>query len=160
VTAATVDNVSLPELKALRYPEDKAIGTLGFLIPPSILLIVYGATAEQSIYRLFIGGILPGLLVVTLFMGYLMIWTLINRGSLPSPPPPLPWRRRIAEARRLIPVLLLVAGVIGSIYAGIATPTEAAAIGVLGALLISLATARSIGRPSSRACSAPPAPLA
>jgi C4-dicarboxylate transporter, DctM subunit len=67
-----------------------------------------------------------------------MIWALINRSSLP--PPPLPWRRRIAEARRLIPVLLLVAGVIGSIYAGIATPTEAAAIGVLGALLISLAT--------------------
>jgi C4-dicarboxylate transporter, DctM subunit len=77
VTAATVGKMSLPELKALRYPDDKAIGTLagsgtlGFLIPPSILLIVYGATAEQSISRLFIGGILPGLLVVTLFMGYL-----------------------------------------------------------------------------------------
>lgn len=146
VTAATVGRMSLPELKRLGYPEDKSIatlagsGTLGFLIPPSILLIVYGATAELSISRLFIGGILPGLVVVLLFMGYLVVWARLNRDRLPRPAGALPLRERLYNSRRLIPVILLIIGVIGSIYAGIATPTEAAAVGVVGALLVSLFT--------------------
>jgi tripartite ATP-independent transporter DctM subunit len=143
VTAATIGKMSLPELKALDYPEDKSIatlagsGTLGFLIPPSILLIVYGATAEQSVARLFIAGIMPGLMLVVLFMGYIIIWALLNSDKTPSTEMKISLGERLYRARRLIPVLLLIVGVIGSIYAGFATPTEAAAIGVTGAVILS-----------------------
>ena len=146
VTTATIGKMSLPELKALGYPEDKSIGTLagsgtlGFLIPPSILLIVYGATADVSVSRLFIAGIIPGLMVVVLFMGYIILWSLYNPHRLPPPTAPVPLRQKIYETRRLIPVLLLIVAVIGSMYAGFATATEAAALGVVGALLVSLAT--------------------
>ncbi len=144
VTAATIGKMSLPELKALGYPEDKSIatlagsGTLGFLIPPSILLIVYGATAEQSIARLFIAGVIPGLMLVVLFMGYIIVWALFNSDKMPPTEMKMSLWERVYRARRLIPVLLLIAGVIGSIYGGVATPTEAAAIGVLGAVILSL----------------------
>lgn len=146
VTAATVGKMSLPQLKSLGYPDDKSIatlagsGTLGFLIPPSILLIVYGSTAEISIARLFIAGVLPGALVIVLFMGYIVIWARFNRDKLPPIPMKIPLKQRIYTSRRLIPVVLLIIGIIGSIYGGVATPTEAAAIGVLGALLISYFT--------------------
>ena len=144
VTAATIGKMSLPELEALNYPKDKSIatlagsGTLGFLIPPSILLIVYGASAEQSIARLFIAGIAPGLMLVGLFMGYIILWGLLNSDKMPSTDMKMSLWERLYQARRLIPVLLLIAGVIGSIYLGVATPTEAAAIGVLGAVILSL----------------------
>ena len=152
VTAATVGKMSLPQLKALGYPDDKAIatlagsGTLGFLIPPSILLIVYGATAELSIARLFIAGVLPGLLVVVLFMGYVAIWARLNPDRLPAAGPPVGFKERVVGSRRLIPVFVLIAGVIGSIYAGIATPTEAAAVGVVGALLVSWSSGSLTGK--------------
>lgn len=143
VTAMTIGRMSLPELKALNYPEDKSIatlagsGTLGFLIPPSIILIVYGATAEQSVAKLFIAGILPGLMLVAMFMGYIVVWALFNPDKMPSTEMKMSLWERIYRTRRLIPVLLLIVGVIGSIYVGVATPTEAAAIGVLGAAILS-----------------------
>ncbi len=146
VTAATIGKISLPALKALGYPEDKSIatlggsGTLGFLIPPSILLIVYGSMAEISIARLFIAGILPGLMLVVLFMGYIVIWALLNREKMPVTGLRIRFIERIYQSRRLIPVMLLITAVIGSIYAGVATPTEAAAIGVVGALTLSYIT--------------------
>jgi tripartite ATP-independent transporter DctM subunit len=142
VTAATIGRMSLPELAKRGYDERMMIGTLagsgtlGLLIPPSIVMIVYGVTAQQSVARLFIAGILPGLLLVALFMGYVAVWAMLHRGRMPIANPPVPLRRKIWEARRLIPVLLLIVLVIGSIYGGIATPTEAATIGVVGSLIL------------------------
>ncbi|MGD8710439.1 MAG: TRAP transporter large permease subunit [Ectothiorhodospiraceae bacterium] len=142
-TAATIGRMSIPELRRRGYPDRMIIGTLagsgtlGLLIPPSIILIVYGISAELSIARLFIAGILPGLLLVGLFMGYIVVWSLLHPDETPPAEPDLPIIERIRRSGRLIPVIVLIAGVIGSIYAGIATPTEAAAIGVVGALLLS-----------------------
>ncbi len=113
--------------------------TLGLLIPPSIILIVYGVATEQSIARLFIAGILPGLLLVGLFIGYVAIWSLLHRqGTIPADDVQrYPWARKLRRSRRLIPMVLLIGGVIGSIYAGIASPTDAAAVGVLLSLVLS-----------------------
>ncbi|MCB2054073.1 MAG: TRAP transporter large permease subunit [Geminicoccaceae bacterium] len=145
VTAATIGRMSLPELQKRGYDERMTIGTLagsgtlGLLIPPSIVMIVYGVTAQQSVARLFIAGILPGLLLMALFMGYIVLWSLLHRAEMPEADPPVPLGRRIWDSRRLIPVLLLIVVVIGSIYGGIATPTEAATIGVVGALVLAAA---------------------
>lgn len=145
-TVATVGRMSIPELKARGYDQRMIIGTLagsgtlGLLIPPSIILIVYGVSAELSIARLFIAGILPGLMLVALFMGYIVIWSLLNPGRTPPADPPLPTLQRIKRSGRLIPVVLLIVCVIGSIYVGLATPTEAAAIGVAGSLVLAAAT--------------------
>ena len=142
VTCATVGRMSVPELEKRNYPLNMTIGTLagsgtlGLLIPPSIIMIVYGVTAEQSIGRLFIAGILPGLLLIALFMGYTAIWSWLNRGKMPPAEPRVPFLTRVYSSRRLIPVALLIASVVGSIYGGIATPTEAATIGVIGALVL------------------------
>lgn len=142
-TAATIGKLSLPELAKRGYPERQILGTLagsatlGLLIPPSIILIVYGVATEQSIARLFVAGVLPGLLLVSLFVGYIVIWSLLNRDKLPPREADLPLSERLARTRLLIPVVALIAGVIGSIFAGIASPTDAAAVGVALALLIS-----------------------
>ncbi|MGX5734598.1 TRAP transporter large permease [Bosea thiooxidans] len=142
VTCATIGRISVPELEKRHYPLNMTIGTLagsgtlGLLIPPSIIMIVYGVTAEVSIARLFIAGILPGLLLMTLFMGYTAIWSLLNPDKMPPAEPPVPFLEKIYRSRRLIPVALLIASVVGSIYGGIATPTEAATIGVIGALIL------------------------
>lgn len=142
VTCATIGRMSVPELTRRDYPLNMTIGTLagsgtlGLLIPPSIIMIVYGVTAEQSIGRLFIAGVLPGLLLIAMFMGYTAIWSLLNRHRMPAAEPKVGFLKRIYSSRRLIPVALLIASVIGSIYGGIATPTEAATIGVIGALLL------------------------
>lgn len=142
-TAATVGKLSIPELARRGYPEELVIGTLagsatlGLLIPPSIILIVYGVATEQSIARLFVAGVLPGLLLVSLFVGYVVIWALLNRNSIPTENIGAPLREKLHHSRRLVPVALLIAGVIGSIYAGIASPTDAAAVGVVLALLLS-----------------------
>jgi tripartite ATP-independent transporter DctM subunit len=145
-TAATIGKMSIPELLGRGYDERMTIGTLagsgtlGLLIPPSIILIVYGVSAEISIARLFIAGVLPGLLLVVLFSGYVIVWSLLN----PAKTPPADSHGGLAEKlyglRRLVPVLLLIVGVLGSIYGGVATPTEAAAFGVVGALALSLVT--------------------
>ena len=142
-TAATIGKMSIPELARRNYPVNMMIGTLagsatlGLLIPPSIILIVYGVATEQSIARLFIAGVLPGCLLVCLFAGYVVIWSLLHPKAIPSGEPLLPLKEKLRRSQRLIPVCLLIAGVIGSIYSGIASPTDAAAVGVLLALLLS-----------------------
>ena len=144
-TAATIGRMSVPELTARGYPERLVLGTLagsatlGLLIPPSIILIVYGVATEQSIARLFVAGILPGLLIMLLFAGYVALRARLYPDELPAPPPAVPLMDRIRASRRLIPVMLLIAGVIGSIYTGVASPTDAAAVGVLLAAILARA---------------------
>jgi C4-dicarboxylate transporter DctM subunit len=141
-TAATIGRISLPELKSRGYPESISIGslagsgTLGLLIPPSIIMIVYGVAAQISVARLFIAGVLPGIMLMTLFSGYVMLWSLLNKDRIPAAGLSMRLGEKIYATRRLLPVVLLIVGVIGSIYAGFATATEAAAIGVVGSLLI------------------------
>lgn len=141
-TVATVGNMSIPELRRRQYPERLIIGslagagTLGLLIPPSIILIVYGVTVNESITRLFMAGILPGILLASLFMAYLVIVALLKPELMPPPDPPLPIKQRLKASLYLLPVVLLILAVLGSIYAGIATATEAAVLGVVGALLL------------------------
>jgi C4-dicarboxylate transporter DctM subunit len=145
-TTATIGKMSLPELKQRGYDERMAIGTLagsgtlGLLIPPSIILIVYGAATEQSIARLFMAGVIPGAMLCVLFMGYVAIWATFNASKMPGKEPQIPFWDRVKATRRLFPVIALIAGVIGSIYAGLAAPTEAAAIGVVLSLLLSWAS--------------------
>jgi len=145
-TTATIGRMSLPELKARGYDERMAIGTLagsgtfGFLIPPSIILIVYGAATEQSIARLFLAGVLPGLMLAALFGGYIALWATLNRDRMPAAEPRVDRREAVRAAARLLPVVGLIVAVIGSIYSGIASPTEAAVIGVAGALTLARAT--------------------
>ncbi len=142
-TAATIGRMSLPELEKRGYDPAMSIstlagsGTLGFLIPPSIILIVYGVATEESIARLFVAGVLPGAMLVVLFMGYVIVWSLLNPDKIPPGDIDMPLRERLYHSRRLIPVLLLITGVIGSIYTGIASPTDAAAVGVLLAFVLS-----------------------
>ncbi len=142
-TAATIGRMTAPELKRRGYDERMALGTLagsgtlGLLIPPSIILVVYGVSAEVSIARLFIAGALPGLMLVLLFMGYTMVWAVLNKEHMPPSDPPLPIRQRLRASLRLFPVLGLILFVLGSIYGGLATATEAAVFGVFGALVIS-----------------------
>ena len=142
-TCATIGKMSLPELARRGYPDGISIGslagagTLGLLIPPSIILIVYGVSAEVSISQLFIAGMLPGILLALLFSGYLMFWAWRHPELVPPPDAPMSFREKLRESRHLIPVVLLILAVLGSIYSGIATATEAAAVGVVGALAIS-----------------------
>ena len=142
-TCATIGKMSLPELKKRGYPDGISVGslagagTLGLLIPPSIIMIVYGVSADVSIAQLFIAGVLPGVLLALLFSGYLVFWALRNPSLVPPADERMSFARKLAESRHLIPVVLLIAAVLGSIYSGIATATEAAAIGVLGSLVIS-----------------------
>ena len=143
-TCATIGKMTLPELGKRGYPEDITIGslagagTLGLLIPPSIIMIVYGVAADVSIAKLFIAGVLPGILLAALFSGYLMVWALMNPRKVPRPDRVLSFSEKLHESRHLIPVVLLIAAVLGSIYSGVATATEAAAVGVVGSLLLSL----------------------
>ena len=142
-TCATIGKMTLPELGRRGYPENMVIGTLagsgtlGLLIPPSIIMIVYGVTAEVSIAQLFIAGVLPGILLALLFMGYIIVWSLLNPARIPPPDRELPLLEKLRASRSLIPVVLLIAAVLGSIYSGVATATEAAALGVVGALVLS-----------------------
>ncbi|HET8748206.1 MAG TPA: TRAP transporter large permease subunit [Ramlibacter sp.] len=142
-TCATIGKMTLPELDRRGYPEDITIGslagagTLGLLIPPSIIMIVYGVTADVSIARLFVAGILPGIVLASLFSGYLAVWAAMNRKRVPPPDRTMGFAEKMSESRHLIPVVLLIAAVLGSIYTGIATATEAAAVGVVGSLILS-----------------------
>jgi len=142
-TCATVGKISLPELRKRGYPEYMVIsslvgsGTLGLLIPPSIIMIVYGVAADVSISKLFIAGILPGLLLAGLFMGYVGLWAIINHQKIPPKDLPQSFLTKMKHCRGLFFPLLLIFSVLSSIYSGIATATQAAAIGVVGALLIS-----------------------
>ena len=142
-TTATIGKMSIPELEKRGYDEKMIIGTLagsgtlGLLIPPSIILIVYGAATDQSIARLFVAGIIPGLVLLMLFMGYVMIWSLLNPKKSPAAEPKIPLIDMIIGTKHLMPVILLITVVIGSIYMGLASPTEAAALGVIMALILS-----------------------
>jgi len=142
-TCATVGKMTIPELTRRGYPESKILGTLsgagtlGLLIPPSIIMIVYGVAADVSISRLFIAGILPGMLLALLFMGYIAWWALRNPDDVPKADAELSFKQKLYQSRHLIPVLVLIGAVLGSIYTGVATATEAAAVGVVGALILS-----------------------
>ena len=142
-TCATIGKIALPELKKRGYPEDISIGTLagagtlGLLIPPSIIMIVYGVAANVSITKLFIAGVIPGLLLALLFSGYIIVWSLLNPGKIPKADEGMRFMQKLYASRHLIPVVSLIALVLGSIYSGIATATEAAALGVAGSLLLS-----------------------
>ena len=141
-TAATVGQMSLPELQRRGYNEPLSIGslaasgTLGLLIPPSIIMIIYGVSANVSIARLFLAGVIPGLLIMALFMSYIAIWALFNKSKMPPPEPTMSFLERFKRLRLLLPTVLLIIAVIGSIYTGVATATEAATLGVAGSLLI------------------------
>jgi tripartite ATP-independent transporter DctM subunit len=142
-TCATIGKMTLPELKKRGYPEDMVIGTLsgsgtlGLLIPPSIIMIVYGVAADVSIAQLFIAGVLPGLLLAGLFSGYIIYWSLRHPDQIPPRDAPMSFVEKLQASSSLIPVVLLIAAVLGSIYTGFATATEAAAVGVVGALVLS-----------------------
>ena len=142
-TVATVGKMSIPELRKRKYPETILLGslagsgTLGLLIPPSIILIIYGVTVQESIAKLFIAGIVPGIMFALIFMTYVMIWSLINKKSMPTFKQDFSLMEKVRKSGKLIPVILLIVSVIGSIYTGIATATEAASLGVVGALILS-----------------------
>jgi C4-dicarboxylate transporter DctM subunit len=142
-TCATIGKMTLPELKRRGYPDDIAMGslagagTLGLLIPPSIIMIVYGVTADVSIADLFIAGVLPGVMLAALFSGYLVYWALRHPDQVPPPDAPMSFMEKLRASGSLIPVVLLIGAVLGSIYTGVATATEAAAVGVLGSLILS-----------------------
>jgi C4-dicarboxylate transporter, DctM subunit len=141
-TCATIGKITLPELKKRGYPDDISMGSLagagtfGLLIPPSIIMIVYAVATDVSIARLFVAGVIPGLMLMALFSAYLVIWALRHPDRVPAPDADMPLGERLKAARHLIPVLSLIVLVIGSIYSGLATATESAAIGVAGSLLL------------------------
>jgi C4-dicarboxylate transporter DctM subunit len=142
-TCATIGKMTLPELTRRGYPEHMVIGTLagastlGLLIPPSIIMIVYGVAAEVSISKLFIAGVLPGIMLAMLFSGYIMVWALRNPQQVPAADGKYSFMQKLAASTSLIPVVSLIIAVLGSIYSGVATATEAAAVGVVGSLVIS-----------------------
>lgn len=142
-TAATIGKITVPELRKRNYDESMVVGslagagTLGLLIPPSIIMIVYGVAADVSIARLFVAGVLPGMMLMLLFSGYIAGWALLNPQRTPPRTIRMSLRQKLWEGRYLIPTVLLIASVIGSIYAGIASPTESAVLGVVGALILS-----------------------
>ncbi len=142
-TVATVGKMSIPELRKRNYPEKILLGslagsgTLGLLIPPSIILIIYGVTVQESIAKLFIAGILPGIMIAIFFMLYVIVWSLINKKLMPKSFENFSLFEKIRRSKKLLPVIILILAVIGSIYTGIATATEAASLGVVGALLLS-----------------------
>lgn len=141
-TLTTVGKMSIPELRQRGYPEYMIIGTLagaatlGLMIPPSLTLIVYGVTINESISKLFLAGIIPGLVLAGLFMSYIVAWYFFRPGERPQRDTPMTFAKMFQESRFLIPVLLLVFAVIGSMYFGWATATEAAAVGVIGSLTL------------------------
>ena len=142
-TVATVGKMSIPELRKRKYPEKILLGslagsgTLGLLIPPSIILIIYGVTVQESIAKLFIAGILPGIMIAAIFMLYVVFWSLLNKKVMPKSFENFSFFQKIKKSKQLLPVIILILAVIGSIYTGIATATEAASLGVLGALVLS-----------------------
>ena len=141
-TLTTVGKMSIPELRKRAYPETMVIGTLagaatlGLMIPPSLTLIVYGVTINESITKLFFAGILPGIVLAGMFMAYVAIYSQLSSNWQPNPEPRMSIAEKVRNSRFLIPVILLIMVVIGSMYLGFATATEAAAFGVIGGLLL------------------------
>ena len=142
-TCATIAKIALPELKRRGYDEDLSLGslagagTLGILIPPSITMVVYAVAAEVSIIQVFLAGFVPGLLVMLLYSGYIIVWSLAHPGRTPPRDPPMSLGAKLRESAQLIPCLLLILLIFTSLVAGWATATECAAWGVAGSLAIS-----------------------
>ena len=142
-TVATVGKMSIPELRKRKYPEKLLLGTLagsgtlGLLIPPSIILIIYGVTIEDSIAKLFMAGIIPGVMLAVLFMLYVIFWSILNKKLMPKSIKNFSFVEKVQRSKQLLPVIFLITSIIGSIYTGIATATEAASLGVVGALILS-----------------------
>ena len=142
-TVATVGKMSIPELRKRNYPEKILLGslagsgTLGLLIPPSIILIIYGVTVQESIAKLFVAGIIPGIMIALIFMSYVILWSLFNKKEMPRMINQYSFADKIKKSGQLFPVIILILSVIGSIYTGIATATEAASLGVVGSLILS-----------------------
>ncbi|MCP4072101.1 MAG: TRAP transporter large permease subunit [Hyphomicrobiales bacterium] len=141
-TLTTVGKMSIPELRKREYPENMIIGTLagaatlGLMIPPSLTLIVYGVTINESIAKLFMAGVVPGIVLAAMFMGYVAIVSKVSSKYSPTPEPDMSFMDKLKNSRFLIPVLLLILLVIGSMYTGLATATEAAAFGVVGSMVL------------------------
>ncbi len=141
-TTATVGKITLSELKKRGYSKSLAIGslagsgTLGFLIPPSLIMIIYGVLSNVSIGKLFIAGILPGILLASSYALYIIIATSIDKSAVPVQEEKITWKMRLDSLKDLTPIFSLIVLVLGSIYAGFATPTEAAALGVLGSIIL------------------------
>ncbi|MFZ1725414.1 MAG: TRAP transporter large permease subunit [Albidovulum sp.] len=141
-TLTTVGKMSIPELLRRNYPENMVIGTLagaatlGLMIPPSLTLIVYGVTINESITKLFIAGIIPGIVLAAMFMGYIAVYSFLSPSYKPDPEPQMSFAEKLSNSRFLIPILMLITLVIGSMYLGFATATEAAAFGVLGSMTL------------------------
>jgi len=139
---ATIGTMAIPEMldrgyaKTISAGSVAAAGALAVLIPPSISFILYGAISGASVGKLFIGGIVPGIVLATMMAGYVLIRVLINPALAPKEFAAVSFREKMATLTRLWPVLILIVMVLGTIYSGIATPTEAGAIGVTGAFLI------------------------
>nr|WP_321461216.1 TRAP transporter large permease subunit [uncultured Cohaesibacter sp.] len=142
-TVATVGKMAIPELRKRGYPEKQIVGslagagTLGLLIPPSISMIIYGVTVNESIAKLFMAAMIPGISLALLFMGYIALWGLRHGGAMQRDPS-TDWSQKLHAFLGLLPVVALIVAVIGSIYGGIATATEAAALGVLGSFILAL----------------------
>ena len=145
-TCATVSKIALPELRRRGYDEGVAIGslatagTLGIMIPPSIIIVVYAVAAEVSIVRVFIAGMIPGILVMVLFSAYIAIWAVLNPDKQPAKEPALSFREKMRASAQLIPCAILIIAVIGTMFIGWATATEAAGFGVLGSLILAAVT--------------------
>ncbi|WP_298921749.1 TRAP transporter large permease subunit [uncultured Roseobacter sp.] len=143
-TLTTVGKMSIPELRARNYPENMVIGTLagaatlGLMIPPSLALIVYGVTVNESITKLFFAGVFPGLILAGMFMAYVAIVSFSSKEWNPNVETGMSFAEKLRNSRFLAPVFALITVVIGSMYLGYATATEAAAIGVIGALTLAL----------------------
>jgi C4-dicarboxylate transporter, DctM subunit len=142
-TCATIGRITLPELKRRGYPDAISMGSLagagtfGLLIPPSIIMIVYAVAADVSIAKLFVAGVIPGLMLMAIFSIYLMLWAWRNPGQVPEADASMSLGDKLRAGRHLIPIAALIILVIGAIYSGLATATESAALGVAGALVLS-----------------------
>lgn len=145
-TCATVGKMTLPELERRGYDKDLSLGslagsgTLGLLIPPSIPMVVYAVSANVSVLQVFLAGFIPGAMVMGLFMGYIVLWSLLNPEKTPQRDPGLPIAEKLRQSAKLLPILLLISGVFFSLVLGFATATECAAFGVVGALLLAYAS--------------------
>ena len=143
-TTATVGKITLNELEKRGYSKSIAMGslagagTLGFLIPPSLIMIIYGVLADVSIGKLFVAGLLPGLLLATLYSFYIMGAAKIDPSIEPEIKETFTWTQKLDSLKDLVPVFSLITVILGSIYGGLATPTEAAALGVLGAVILAI----------------------
>jgi C4-dicarboxylate transporter, DctM subunit len=143
-TLTTVGKMTIPELRKRGYPEHLIVSTLagpatlGLMIPPSIIMIVYGALTNESIASLNVAGILPGIVLATMFSGYVAFVSFFMKDNMPAQEPNVGWREKLNGVRALLPIVALLGLVIGTMMFGIATATEAAAVGVMGALLLAL----------------------